>query len=211
LGCSEAGHMKRTLLKTQAVVWAVFGAMLISFAAQAQPHEIDVAERIRLREVLRVPAATKISLQPTLELPLQRSLKVHLGFGLDFEVRNNLARWLERWNTQQGRKYGQLELVDDLAAAQIILAGFRDSEWTLTTLTHYPNQNAGPTELTPSTKESFTPIYGYIILPTGEELRVLRRIRYDEKRPPHNAQGKDAGSQLRNAFFRLLKQRQSMR
>lgn len=194
----------------------MFVLVIGGVAAQAQTPEVDVAERIRLRELLRVPAATKVSLQPARKLPADNLLKVHLGFGLDFETRNNLARWLKGWNARQGKKYGQLEIVDDLAAAQVILAGFQDTEWTLTTLTSYPNRNAGVAAHAPSGKETFTPVYAYIILPAPEELIVIRRVRYDEKYPPrnlpvplHNAKLKDAGSPLRDAFFRLLKQRQT--
>ena len=203
--------MRRTRLQLSSAL--AFVLAFVGGSAQAQTPEVDVAERIRLRELLRVPAATKVSLQTTRKLPSDQPLKVHLGFGLDFETRNNLARWLAGWNTKYGKRYGQLEIVDDLATAQVILAGFRDTDWTLTTLTSYPDRSAAPTTLAPSATEKFTPVYSYIMLPAPEELIVIRRIRYDEKALGRNAnvpmrdiRVKDAGSQLCNVFLRLFKE-----
>jgi hypothetical protein len=130
---------------------------------------------------------------------------VHLGFALDFGVRNNFVRWLKQWDEKQSARHGQLEIVDEIEQAHVVLARFVASDLTvnLTILDSPPIVRSG--NLPSINQEKLTPIYYYLMLPAGADLQVIQRGQYKQHTYP--ARQPEADQQLRNLFFALLKQR----
>lgn len=189
---------------------AVLASGLLVFCGWAQT-ELDAGEQVRLRELLRVNPTAKISLNPTAALPPAASLKVYLGFGFDFATRNQLARWIERWNPKQGQQFGRLEIVEDLTAAQIILSGFQADMRGDQVPNASPNRFSGPISLSKTAQEVYVPLLFYILVPANNELVVIQRGRYDEKLSVENKERTALADNLRDSLIALLKKRQKTR
>ena len=174
--------------------------------------ELDLAERIRLHELLRVSITTEFTLQPKGALPAQLSYQVFLGFGLDFETRKNFVRWLEEWNRKRAARYATLVVTEDLQQAQIILARFPGDE-TVTDITSYAMKSEGSVYDKANTQREYhTAFFSYVLLPLQAaplRLQAIWRNLVQVKRKAKDArsteEGNDAGWQLRNALFDLLK------
>jgi hypothetical protein len=170
--------------------------------------EVDVGERIRLRELLRVSALTEFSQTPQAPLPTLPSLNVHLGFGLDFELREQFVRWIEEWNRKNGKRYASLNIVENLESAHVILAWFPAAENTLAVNTYSPRDVGGVIEKTMVHLEKQIVAFAYILLPvpgTPLHLHALYRSQLEvkQKGTPEDLSAK--GERLRAAFFSLLK------
>jgi hypothetical protein len=189
----------------------VWGLAPIVFAQT----ELDVAERIRLRELLRVPAATSFSLEQKNVRPVYASLNVFLGFGLDYTTKRNFLGWIEEWNRKQGVKYVNLFIVDNIEAAHLVLARYPASEMALEVATSQPAGKAVAVyDKTVARQEFYTTVLAYILLPiptTPLHFQVIWRGKAEIKHKASSASNTEDGWQLRNAFFRLLKQKPKRR
>ena len=174
--------------------------------------ELDVAERNRLRELLRISATSEFSQQLKGALPKRDAYQVFLGFGLDFETGNNFVRWVDEWNRKQGIRYGRLVVTDDIQQAHIILARFPGDE-TVLDVTSYAMKTEGSVYDKAGTKrEYYTAIFSYILLPLNAaplHLQAVWRNQMQARQKAQNTQlsenGGTAGGKLRNALFDLLR------
>lgn len=187
-------------------LYTFLAALCLAGASKAQT-ELDAYERKRLCELLRINATTKINAQSVAELAARESYKVYLGFGLDFATRNQLARWVERWNAKQGRELGRLEVVEDLTAAQLILSGFRVEAREDAVATVPPNRLSGPISHAATAKEVYVPILFYVLTPAENGLTVIQRGRYDEKQTAQKEPSTALADSLRESLIGLLKKR----
>jgi hypothetical protein len=188
-----------------------------SFAQTGAQTELDVAERNRLRELLRISATAEFSQQLKTPLPAQKSYRVFLGFGLDFPVRNNLARWIEEWNRKEGTRSARLEVTEDIKQAHIVLARYLGDESILDVTTFGMKTEAGVYDKANTQREYYANVYSYLFVPLKTSPLHLQAIWRDYRQVKRRAkedtddQGKDAGWRLRSALFNLLKRNQPPR
>jgi hypothetical protein len=174
--------------------------------------ELDVAERNRLRELLRISATSEFSQQLKTPLPAQNSYQIFLGFGLDFETHNNFVRWLEEWNRKPATRYGKLVVTEDIQQAQIILARFPGDETVLDVTSYAMKADNGVYDKAGTKREHYTTIFSYVLLPLKNSPLHLQAVWRNQLQVKQNAKekqlsenGYEAGWKLRNALFDLLK------
>jgi hypothetical protein len=152
-------------------------AVLLSVTSKAIGYAQGSAEElIALRSHLELPEAVTIRLAPSSQIEKQGSLNVHLAFGLDTGVRNNFMKWINTWNRRDGRRRGMLEIVPELAQADVILARY-------TVLDKATTQSSGTVIGTPrgslignSGSYQEVPTYAYVLVPSsGPSINILWR------------------------------------
>lgn len=99
-------------------VIAVASLAAMSVTASGQSDE----ELARLREGINVPAATVVISSRAAKLPAGNTLKVYLAVGRDGKPNSRIANWIDKWNQDEGRRFGRLEVVSDLSQADVIAA-----------------------------------------------------------------------------------------
>jgi hypothetical protein len=75
---------------------------------------------VQLREALKLPATTPVTLAESNPLPAGNPLKLYLVID-DQNVQRSFSAWVEEWNKDQGKKYGMIALAPDLAQADAVL------------------------------------------------------------------------------------------
>jgi hypothetical protein len=158
-------------------------AALLLLAASPQPTSTE-AELQKLRAFLGLGPAAKLTVAPAPTLPAGSPLKVYLALGLDVRVRENLSRWIEEWNRKDAAKHGRaLELVGELAEAQVVLAREVDADKARTTSQTFvtpgldPPRSSGTTRPQRSTYSVLqAPVRTYVLaVESPGELRILWR------------------------------------
>jgi hypothetical protein len=187
----------------------LFGLMTITTTATTFAQtELDVGERIRLRELLRVSALTEFSQTPKAPLPARETLNVHLGFGLDFELRERFVGWIEEWNRKHERRYASLSVVENIETAHVILAWYPAAENILNINTYSALTPGGVYEKTATHREYYLVGFAYVILPvhrTPLHLQTIWRNQSEIIQTSKMIDSKRKGEPLWAAFFTLLK------
>jgi hypothetical protein len=192
-------------------------AFLLTFVvASAAAAQNTTEELARLREHLTLPDSTSIKLANSSALPANRPLKVYIATGLDMGVRNNFTKWLDEWNKKDGHKYGTVEIVNELAQADVILARYTVREKVTDRTETYstpvpatvydPATNSTVTRPVPRTSSisySLVPAYAYVIARKPDALEILWRYTGQSS----VQETTDSGKQLRDDFFKMLKAR----
>ena len=75
-------------------------------------------EYTKLREMLNLPPSFPVQRVADAKLPLAQPLKLYLAIQEPY-VKQRFVKWIEQWNKLDGKKYGQIETVDDLAQADL--------------------------------------------------------------------------------------------
>lgn len=185
------------------VVITICFLLCLSATAFAQ-EEIDVGERIYLRELTQVSAATKIVSRPGGKLPAKNPIRIHLALGLDFETQSRFKRWLEDWNAKQGAKFGMVEIVSKAEEADVILARFIDTEFSVTMTVMVPWAKS---PVSPNVQKRYAPVYSYVLRPAEGRLDVLWRNAAQIDLEKTSRYSNRAGWELRDALFSLLRKR----
>jgi hypothetical protein len=81
----------------------------------------------RLREQLNVQPSTSVTLAESKDLPAGNPLKIYMAVE-DPKVSESLIEWIGKWNKDNGAKYGTLEVVSNMAKADVYLARYRGSK-----------------------------------------------------------------------------------
>lgn len=122
-------------------------------------HHIEFLGRdqfTRIREVLGLPPSTPVARAKPDKLPAANPLKVYTSFeGPQAEER--FQNWVERWNQENGKKYGRIELVDQLAKSDVSVVlfwGFDESPYAFAFEMYDPRGN--PYTLSPATAQFVT-------------------------------------------------------
>jgi hypothetical protein len=131
-------------------------------------------------------------------------------------VRNNFTKWLDEWNKKDGRKYGIVEIITDIAQSDVILARYamreKVTERTLTSsvpvpaTVYDPATNTSVTRPVPQTSSisySLVPVYAYVIARKATGLEILWRYAGQTSVRETTNSGKD----LRDDFFKMMKAR----
>jgi hypothetical protein len=80
-------------------------------------------EYTTLREALGVAPSFPVTLTPTDKLPAAKPLKLFIAIHEPY-IKERMIKWVSQWNTQQGAKYGEIEIVTDLAQSDVAAAFF---------------------------------------------------------------------------------------
>lgn len=75
-------------------------------------------EYTKLREMLNLPPSIPVQRLDNAKLPLAVPLKLYLAIQEPY-VKQRIVKWIAQWNKYDGKKYGQIETVDDLAQADL--------------------------------------------------------------------------------------------
>jgi hypothetical protein len=133
---------------------------------------------------LSVPTSTVITPSSSTKLPAGNTLKVYLVIGKDAKADGRLARWIDKWNQDEGRRLGRLEVVSDLAQADVIMARHvvrgDVSAQRRSSIGIGPARNPDTDSI--STRPVVTngqyfhrPLYSYLIVRTPDALAVVYR------------------------------------
>jgi len=76
-----------------------------------------------IREILGLSPAIPVARANTDKLPPANPLKVYTSFQQP-ELEKRFHNWVERWNNEDGKKYGLIELVDQLAKSDVSVVFF---------------------------------------------------------------------------------------
>lgn len=74
----------------------------------------------RMRETLKVEPSTPVVDATARDLPSTDPFKLHLALEPE-SLRKGLLEWVEEWNKYESKKHGRVEIVDDLAQADVSL------------------------------------------------------------------------------------------
>ena len=107
-----------------------------TLAVAGQSKKVQLINRIdflgrddytRLREMLNLPASIPVASGDS-ELPKTDPFKIHLALNAP-KLAEGMGAWANLWNREQSAKHGRVEIVDDLAAADVslvLILGERD-------------------------------------------------------------------------------------
>ncbi len=155
-------------------------------AAQVSLGQTANDEMKRLKEHLGVPDQTAIQLATTSKITKSNDpLKVFIATGLDLGIRGNYLRWIEKWNKSgDSRKFGKVEVIDDLSQADFVLARYTLNEQARTESGSYVTPS---TVWNPATNSTVTrpvartysyamvPVFAYILSRTGTDFIIIYR------------------------------------
>lgn len=192
--------MKRILI-------LVLGICLASSSAFAQTANEEIS---RLKEHLELPAKAAISGQAA-GIPQKDPIKVFVAVGLDSQTKANFVRWINRWNKSNTKKYPKMELVSEIAQADVVLARFMDRDSPATqyggaSSRRYSNQFdvgviLGLPYPYPSHPVTVVPVYAYVLVAQGKEWAIS--YRYIDTTSLR--QGRSAGKYLWDQFQKMVK------
>ena len=97
----------------------------------------------RVREILGLAPSTPVWRADTDKLPPANPLKIYTWFQQP-ELGKRFRKWVERWNDEQGKKYGRIELVDQMAQSDMSVVffwGFDESPYMLSIQMFDPRGN----------------------------------------------------------------------
>jgi hypothetical protein len=126
-------------------------------------------EFARLREQLNVSPSMPVTVSATTGFPSGDPLKVCLAIE-DPKVSESFADWLGEWNKGQAQKYGSLEIVSDVAQADVYLVSYRGLDTAPVQL---------PIEFYDSSGNLHRGSYAtaYVVAREGQGLKVLSKQR----------------------------------
>lgn len=78
----------------------------------------------RLREQLSVSPSIPIVLAESKNLPAGNPLKLYLAIE-DKDVTVSIIKWVDKWNSDAGAKFGSIEVVSEMTKADVYLARYR--------------------------------------------------------------------------------------
>lgn len=87
-------------------------------------------EFTRLREQLNVSPSISVTLAVSKDFPVGNPLRIHLAIE-DPLLSESLVAWMSKWNKDNGAKHGTLEVVSDMARADVYLAIYKGSNLIL--------------------------------------------------------------------------------
>jgi hypothetical protein len=178
------------------------------FVASLAHAQGNAEELTALRSHLGLPDGATVTLAPSSQIEKPGSLKVHLAFGLDTGVRNNFLKWIDGWNRRDGKRRGMLEIVPEIAQADVILARY-------TVLDKATTQSSGTVIGTPrgslignTGSYQEVPAYAYVLVPSsGPSINILWRYTGTAS----VRETSRSGQQLWEDFESLLKARREPR
>ncbi|HEX8456415.1 MAG TPA: hypothetical protein VF656_03760 [Pyrinomonadaceae bacterium] len=189
-------------------VLAVAALALISIRVTGQSDE----ELVRLRARLNLPSSTAIVSSSSTKLPARETLRVYVATGKDGQANGRLTKWIDKWNQNDGQRYGKLQAVSDLSQADVIVA--RDVVRGDTSVQRRSAvgiwSKRDPLADRTATKPGidtrpyiYRPRYSYLIVRTPETLAIVYRLG-DKGHPEDNT---DADGNLIREFEHKLKRR----
>jgi hypothetical protein len=202
-------------------------SLLMSVYAAGQVYSGEDAVYVRV--MLREAGAESVTQDKTGIRSTEGPLKVYVLASGQERMRADFAARLDEWNRAEGDRYGRLELVEDAARADVILARFVGG---LKTVWDESRQAMSPTNDVLVDPVSRRPIplakapphehitaeaFCYVAMREGYSLKVLWRGR-DTVRVHEGKEGrywelkgsgdsKSAGDRLRGKFFEMLRAR----
>src|SRR3954463_9854942 len=93
--------------------------VLLTVATTSAAQSID-DELSTLRELLNVSSSTSIT-PSTSSLPPNSPIRVFIAVGPNEKIQKEFTNEINKWNRNNGQKYGTVELVSQLSEADIIL------------------------------------------------------------------------------------------
>jgi hypothetical protein len=156
-------------------------------AAQSDDDELS-----KLRELLNVPSSTSIT-PSTSSLPPNSPIRVFIAVGPNEKIQKEFTKGINDWNRNNAQKYGAVELVSQLSAADIILA-------------RYEVERKDVPRPSPSWPLVATSSHLYLIARKSDKLEMLWRRVIDGYSDP-NSNWSGVGEALRREFFNRLKAR----
>jgi hypothetical protein len=83
-------------------------------------HFLGRDDYTRMRETLKVDASTPVADAPSRDLPSTDPFKLHLALEPQ-TLEKGLREWVEEWNKYESKKHGRVEIVEDMAQADVSL------------------------------------------------------------------------------------------
>ncbi len=145
-----------------------------------------------LKAIIGVPRETRVTEASSLKLPADVPIKVYIKMNTEAKTRQNFIEWIDKWNQADGKKYGAIEVVDDLSQASVILARYavpdpmpvRDEglstssanePYEIDPVTRKPANTSVLSER-PLTSKFRVLIFEYVILKSDDGLKVIRTL-----------------------------------
>ena len=86
--------------------------------------QTDEKEVINIRKQIKIPDKDTLRSNENAKFPGGNSLKISLAIKRRGSEAEHFEKWVEEWNKEDGDKYGRLEVVKDIAKADVILTQF---------------------------------------------------------------------------------------
>lgn len=201
---SEGDARMKPTPKCQKSVLVVCALVLLSTSAvhgQEQANQRETA----LRTHLRLPDSAVIRIPVQQTLPAANPMKVALAFGIDVEVFRNFVKWVnDDWNKKgDAKKYGVIQLIDEVADADVVLARFlqRDrSAGAATSASAYATTRGAAGD---ANTGDLVPLHAFILKKTDKGYDILGG--YESTTTVDGSGG--TGRNLWDEFKRLMKTR----
>lgn len=120
-------------------------------------------EFVRLRDQLKVDPSTAFVHAANANLPSNSPLKVYLANAYS-DGKQDLTKWVTKWNGKNGETYGRLELVSALEQADILIVTAEGSDTMIATFPDYQGRD---------TKGGWSQATSYVVVKDPEGLKVL--------------------------------------
>ncbi len=161
--------------------------LALTLLSPALDWENKESEFKHLRMLLRVPLDTPVTVVDSLKLPDATPLKVFINTGKEVEVSRYFVEWIDKWNNEDGKKYGAIEIVPEMAQADVLLVRYAMPSPRLV-IEEGAGGVSASSEVDPATRQPvntpnmpsaakfIVPIYSYVILKTQDGVKIVRRI-----------------------------------
>lgn len=148
-------------------LFPLLAVFLLATTSYSQTNDEEIAN---LRAHLGLPDSIRFELADTPNIPKAENLRLFIATGLDVVTRSNLRGWIGRWAQKKEKRYGHIEIVDDIQDADVILARYVIRGQTTARLDAklwgpYPDVETS----------TLAPVWAYIIRRDGGEYSVLWR------------------------------------
>lgn len=162
----------------------------------------------QLRKMLGATESTPITVSLKPALPTANPLKVALAFGLDAGVTKNFVQWVTQWNKGgDAKKYGTVELVEDVASADVVLVRFLDRGTVAGTNTSGRVTDYGVVAAGRSSSTAMMPVYAYILKKKESGYEVVGGYEDTTTATASSIAGQDLWTEMR----KLMKERPKLR
>ena len=166
----------------------LIAALVLAPRCAAAQDQAASDEIVTIRQSLGLDDSVPIVLASDPKLP-QAPVRLFIAAGLDTTVRDYVRKRVGEWNKKRSKKYGRIEQVDTVQAANVIVLRFQRPDearaetrtGTQTVQVTDPNGGGSRTEVVPTIDTiTLTPAYGYILVRSQSGFAVLNRYHVDK-------------------------------
>ncbi len=103
-------------------IWVIVFTLTASFGIYAQTTTNELKQ---LKKEVNLPDSIPVFVDKSKDFPTNQTLKIYLSIKHNKKFAKDFTKWVEKWNSENAAQTGSLQIVDNIADADIVAAQFR--------------------------------------------------------------------------------------